>query len=56
MGIDVPNFGIEINFIDNRRTPNPSPVEELSDGFMTDSIPTMVNLLRETADKLEKLA
>lgn len=55
----IPKFGIEINFIDNRgvspQNPKQGPIADLSDGFMTDSIFSMVNLLRETADKLEKM-
>lgn len=50
--MQIPDFGIEISFIDNR---DKKTVEKLSDGFMCNSIETMVSFLRETADKLEKV-
>lgn len=54
--MNIPDFGIEISFIDNRAPGQQTTVTKLGDGFMTNSIAVMVLHLRETADKLEKLA
>lgn len=48
----IPDFGIEIDFIDNREE---KLVSNLSGGFMCYEIQPMIDLLRETADKLETL-
>lgn len=48
----MPDFGIEVSFIDNREN---KEIEKLSGGFMCDSIPHMVDFLRDTANKLEKM-
>lgn len=50
--MNIPDFGIEISFIDNREN---KILNKLSDGFMCDNIQSMIDFLRETADKLEKL-
>ena len=50
-GFKTPDFGIEIDFIDNREN---KVVNKLSGGFMCYEIQPMIDFLRETADKLEK--
>lgn len=52
MTFEVPDFGIEVSFIDNRPV---KKLEMLGESYMTNHIPVMVNTLREIADKLERL-
>lgn len=52
--MNVPDFGVSVEFIDNRKPDNGGPLAELSDGIMTNSIPTMVSFLRDLAEKLER--
>lgn len=59
--MEIPKYGIEIDFIDNSqplidgKRPQ-SPVAKMSDGFMTDSIETMAAHCEDTAKKLRNYA
>ena len=54
--MNICNFGIEIDIIDNRKIDNHyvSDLSKMSGGFMTNDVSTMVDFLRKTADRLEK--
>lgn len=55
--MEVANYGIEINFIDNTvKHGGPLSKENFGDCFMCDDIAVMINALEEQANKLREYA